>query len=269
MPYLGDNLVVFTDLDGSLLDHHSYSWQPAQAWLDRLSQAQIPVVLTTSKTAAELAVLQQQLGLTHCPFIAENGAMIGLPDSWPDIETSAAKHIIGVSYDDIRRILVTLRQRYDFEFRGFGDVTAQQVVDWTGLSPENATLAMQREGSEPIVWFGNSHDFARFEKTLLEEELSLTRGGRFWHVMGNKAGKGPAVNWLSQQYQQQSTQPLVTLSLGDGPNDIGMLNATHYAVVILGHHASPIAIADGDNVFRTTLHGPEGWRQGLDHFITL
>ncbi|MBF6637202.1 mannosyl-3-phosphoglycerate phosphatase-related protein [Rouxiella silvae] len=269
MPYLDDNLLVFTDLDGSLLDHHSYSWQPAQEWLNRLSAAQVPVILTTSKTAAEVAQLQQQLMLTQHPFIAENGAMISLPTDWPGKKESPTGHIIGASYEEIRHTLITLRQRYDFEFRGFGDVSPQQVVDWTGLELADAKLAMQREASEPLIWFGNELDFARFEKYLREENLALTRGGRFWHVMGKEAGKGPAVEWLSQQYQQPSGKPVVSIGLGDGPNDIGMLNATDYAVVILGHHTHAMPLEKENGAFRTTQRGPEGWKQGLDHLIRL
>ncbi len=269
MPYLDDNLVVFTDLDGSLLDHNSYSWQPAQEWLNRLSDAQVPVILTTSKTAAEVAELQQQLQLTQHPFIAENGALIGLPDSWPSRDASSNGHIIGSEYQEIRHILTHLRQRYDFEFRGFGDVNVQQVIDWTGLSPEGAKLAMQREASEPLIWFGNELDFARFNKYLQAEKLSLTRGGRFWHVMGVEAGKGPAVHWLSEQYRVRTAKPIISIGLGDGPNDIGMLNATDYSVIILGHHDHPIQLEKEKHVFRTSQHGPEGWKQGLDQIVSL
>ena len=29
-------LLIFSDLDGSLLDIHTYEWQPAMPWLDKL-----------------------------------------------------------------------------------------------------------------------------------------------------------------------------------------------------------------------------------------
>lgn len=269
MPSLDDNLLVFTDLDGSLLDHHSYSWQPAQEWLNRLSAAEVPVILTTSKTVAEVAELQQQLRLTQHPFIAENGALIALPDGWQTPNDASNVHVIGAEYAEIRRILTHLRQRYDFEFRGFGDVNVQQVIDWTGLPPQGAILAMQREASEPIVWFGSEQDFARFRRYLQAEGLALTRGGRFWHVMGVEAGKGPAVNWLSEQYGKRSGSPVASIGLGDGPNDIGMLNATDYSIVILGHHDHRLELDREQRVFRTSQQGPEGWKQGLNHFISL
>ncbi|GAB2954605.1 mannosyl-3-phosphoglycerate phosphatase-related protein [Hafnia psychrotolerans] len=265
MPYLDDPLIVFTDLDGSLLDHHDYSWAPAQGWLDQLAEHNIPVIITTSKTSAEVSALQHTLKLNHLPFIAENGALIQLAGG-----DNPAHHLIGADYQHIRDVLVDLRKRYDFEFRGFGDVTPQQVADWTGLTLTNARLAMQRDASEPLMWFGNTLDFSRMEKLLREEGLALTRGGRFWHVMGQDAGKGQAVRWLAEQYQQQRDQAMVTLGLGDGPNDISMLEAVDFAVVILGHHDQDMPLNKEDrNVYRTTRHGPEGWRQGLDHFIAI
>lgn len=265
MLYLDDSLIVFTDLDGSLLDHHSYSWQPAQPWLDKLAQHQVPVIITTSKTPAEVFSLQHELNLSHFPFIAENGAFVHLPASQP-----AQRHVIGVDYQRVREILVHLRQSYDFEFRGFGDVSPQQVVSWTGLSLEDAKRAMQREASEPLMWFGSQPDFIHLEKLLAEEGLALTRGGRFWHVMGRDAGKGQAVSWLIEHYQQQRNKPMVSLGLGDGPNDISMLEAVDFSVVILGKHDLKMPLNKADKtIYRTTLPGPDGWRQGLDHFLSL
>jgi mannosyl-3-phosphoglycerate phosphatase len=47
-------LVVFSDLDGSLLDHHDYSWQPAREAVDKLAQSRAPLILARSKTATEM-----------------------------------------------------------------------------------------------------------------------------------------------------------------------------------------------------------------------
>ncbi len=41
-------LLVFSDLDGTLLDSHSYDWQPAAPWLSRLHEANIPVILSVA-----------------------------------------------------------------------------------------------------------------------------------------------------------------------------------------------------------------------------
>ena len=64
MPSLQNPLLIFTDLDGTLLDIHTYDWQPAAAWLERLQDKQVPVILCSSKTAAEMLDIQQELGLS-------------------------------------------------------------------------------------------------------------------------------------------------------------------------------------------------------------
>ena len=70
--------LVVTDLDGTLLDHDSYSHEAAQGALSLLEQLRIPVVFATSKTRAEVLALREELGNTD-PFIAENGAAVLIP----------------------------------------------------------------------------------------------------------------------------------------------------------------------------------------------
>src|SRR5690554_6819305 len=80
-PALQPRLIV-TELEGLLLDHHSYDFVPAAPWLSSLKQMGVPVIPVTSKTRAELLPLREALGLTATPFSAENGAVIGLPPGW-------------------------------------------------------------------------------------------------------------------------------------------------------------------------------------------
>ncbi|WP_257266835.1 HAD hydrolase family protein [Endozoicomonas sp. ONNA2] len=65
-------LLVFTDLDGSLLDHDHYGWAAAQPALELLGEREIPVVFNTGKTLEEVLVIQRQMGIDQ-PFITENG----------------------------------------------------------------------------------------------------------------------------------------------------------------------------------------------------
>ena len=70
--------LVFTDLDGTLLDHHTYSWKEALPALERCRKKSVPVVLVSSKTRAEMAVLHQELKLS-APFVSENGGGVFFP----------------------------------------------------------------------------------------------------------------------------------------------------------------------------------------------
>lgn len=71
-------VVIYTDLDGTLLDHHTYSAEAASATLSKLRGLGIPVIPCTSKTVAETRPIAAQLGLDG-PMIVENGAAVWIP----------------------------------------------------------------------------------------------------------------------------------------------------------------------------------------------
>ncbi len=98
----GRAVVVFTDLDGTLMDHDSYDVAPAQAALEALAARSIPVVPVTSKTRTELEPLMARLGLSG-PAIAENGAVIMNTDGSPD--TADAREKIALALDALNWVL--------------------------------------------------------------------------------------------------------------------------------------------------------------------
>src|SRR5687768_8132133 len=86
--------LVFTDLDGTLLDHDTYSWEAARPALSRLRHLGIPLVLCSSKTAAELRPIAKRLGL-QTPLIVENGGGIRLPRHFLDRPAADARSDAG------------------------------------------------------------------------------------------------------------------------------------------------------------------------------
>ncbi|WP_213991030.1 mannosyl-3-phosphoglycerate phosphatase-related protein [Sodalis sp. dw_96] len=268
MPSLKDPLLVVTDLDGSLLDHHTYSWQPAEGWLEKLKSHHIPVVICSSKTSAEIMALQTGMGLKDAPFIAENGAMLhaGALGQHPD---QSVTKILGQDYAAVREVLETLRRLQGFKFFGFGDVDEKLIGEWTGLSPHDALLAQQRQASEALIWRDSDERMAEFVQALAAQDLTLIQGGRFYHVLSKGSNKGAAVRWLLDLYRGHDGRPWQSLGLGDGPNDISMLRAVDYAVIIRGYSKTPVELGPLQrSVYRTVAYGPEGWCEGLDHFIT-
>ena len=72
-------ILIFTDLDGSLLDAATYSHAAAAdalAAIQRLGATLIPV---SSKTRAEMEPLRLRLN-NHHPFIVENGGAVYIPN---------------------------------------------------------------------------------------------------------------------------------------------------------------------------------------------
>ncbi|MFG6075441.1 mannosyl-3-phosphoglycerate phosphatase-related protein [Erwinia sp. OPT-41] len=264
MPALHDPLMIVTDLDGSLLDHHTYSWEAAEAWLARLKAADIPIVICSSKTAAEIEPLQRALDIVGAPFIAENGAIV----KWQQQTPAAADRPSAKDYAAICKTLRQLREQDGFKFTGFADVTEKEVADWTGLTPRDAALAKTREGSESLIWRDTSEQFTAFQQALAAQQLELVQGGRFWHVMNQGRGKGAALDWLLTHYPPPGSGRWITIGLGDGPNDAPMLEKVDYAVVTKGYSKTGVTLKRQQHVFYSAGFGPEGWSEGLTHYIT-
>lgn len=261
-------LVIFTDLDGTLLDNHTYDWQPAASWLMRLKQRDVPVVLCSSKTAAEMMLIQKEIGLEGRAFIAENGAVIQLDAKWQDDE-SWPRIICGATHSDIVGVLHHLREREGYKFTAISDVDAQVLSEWSGLNDKHAALARLQEASETLIWRDTDERMAAFSSTLHQLGLRFIQGARFWHVLDEQSGKAQAVSFLRRRMLQREGHSRLSLGLGDGPNDADLLDSTDYAVVVKSLSREGIHLKNDDpqRVYHTQLRGPSGWDEGLSHFL--
>lgn len=269
MPNLQEPLLLFTDVEGTLLDSHTQQWQAASDWLLRLRQHQIPVVLCSSKTASEMMLLQQELGLEGLPLIAENGAVIHLADDWQDDE-AFPRLITGSPHEELQHILKQLRDKEGFKFTTFSDVSEETLASLTGMNLRHAALARLHEASETLVWRDSDERMQAFSATLASLGLQFVQGARFWHVLDERAGKAQAVTWLLSRYQHREGFRRVSIGLGDGPNDAPLLDTTDYAVVVKGLNRDGIRLASDvpERVYHTRESGPEGWREGLDYWLS-
>src|SRR4030042_7176525 len=152
-----DRILVFTDLDGTLLDHRNYSFEPARPALRLLRESGIPLIICTSKTRAEVEEIRAALGNTD-PFIVENGGAIFVPQGYFSIEIPASRKgpgylvvELGTSYSRILGVFSRMKERLPGRLRGFSDMSVEEVARLTGLSPEEAARAKIREHDEPFL----------------------------------------------------------------------------------------------------------------------
>ena len=125
------NVVVITDLDGTLLDRATYSYEPAMPALELLRQEKIPLVFCSAKTRAEQEVYQTELGI-YAPFIVENGGAIFIPQGYFPFDFDYHKTIgsylvieLGMPYQEVRHLLEWVRSELGIDFRGFGDMSPE------------------------------------------------------------------------------------------------------------------------------------------------
>ncbi|HKI51574.1 MAG TPA: HAD-IIB family hydrolase [Geothermobacteraceae bacterium] len=265
-------LLIYSDLDGTLLDHDSYSWQPAAAALARLVELEIPLILNSSKTAREIQALRQGLN-NHHPYIVENGCAICVPGGYfpagsTSTETGSVEiKYFGQRYDLILQTLRTLRQQNRYPFSGFADFGIDGICKHTGLERQAAEQAGQRLGSEPLLWQGSEEDLQAFSRDLTKAGLQLVKGGRFLHVMGS-CDKGRAMQWLTERYRNSDpARPLLTVALGDGNNDLPMLRSADIAVVIKPKHGPALQLEQHHDVIYPEAPGPAGWQEALDQVL--
>jgi mannosyl-3-phosphoglycerate phosphatase len=264
-------LLVYTDLDGTLLDHDTYSFEAALPALQRLAGLAVPVVPVSSKTLAELAVLRAQLHLQG-PCIAENGGLIAIPRGYfendPALEANGdfLLEFLSPRYPEVLAVLAQLRREHGFQFAGFSDMSERQVAELTGLSEEDAQRARLRLCSEPLEWRDTLEAFGEFSRELERRGFTLLKGGRFFHVLG-QTDKARAISRLGHYFAQAGFLDFRTVALGDSPNDSSMLKAADLAVFIRRRDGSWLPLDTRGKQVRTQGIGPCGWNEFFQHYL--
>jgi mannosyl-3-phosphoglycerate phosphatase len=228
--------LVFTDLDGTLLAHDSYSWDGARPALLELRRRGIPLVFCTSKTRTEVRPLRRAIGNTD-PFIVENGGVVVIPTSHSSRQKPATRKrdrilLLGSPYAKVITALKNIARQSGIDVRGFHQMTDQEVAERTGLSLKEAHRARQRETGEPFLFLNaRPRETRAFTRAAYAMGYSVQRGGRFWHISGN-CDKGLAVSAVISFYRAAWGTSIHTIALGDSGNDLPMLQVVDQPIVM-------------------------------------
>lgn len=267
-----NKLLVFTDLDGSLLDHDTYSHAAADPLLAELEQQGVPVIPCTSKTRAELLPLREALGNRH-PFIIENGAAVIIPAGYFPQPPAGVTEQDGLWVKSFvppsshwLQLLAQVEARYPGCYRALSQLSADEIAALTGLPLEDAERAAQREYGEPLQWLGNEQQKIKFMAELVEQGAHFLQGGRFLHLSG-ECDKGRALRWLSQVYAELWQQQPTSIAIGDSHNDIAMLEAADRALIIRSPVHAPPQLQRREGVLLSPAEGPQGWAEGLTQIL--
>jgi len=263
-------LVVFSDLDGTLLDPHDYDWRACRPALEVLSRRGIPLVLASSKTRAELEFWRTRLG-NRDPFVVENGGAVFIPSGYfPFVPAGAIERggyqviELGRPYQELIAALEAAAQQSGVSVLAFHTMTVSQVCRCSGLPPAQAKLAKRREYDEPFQIRGR-----RPPEPLLEaierRGLRWSRGGRFYHILGNN-DKAAAVELLIHSYRRAHGQ-IHTVGFGDAWNDRGFLELMDTPVIVRSPVAERLRVAIS-RARITSRPGPEGWNQAVLELLT-
>ena len=279
-------IVVFTDLDGTLLDHDTYEWAAAEPALERCRETGVPVVLISSKTRAEIEPLREKLRLND-PFVSENGGGVFLPKavftkrpagaSAADMsgfrrrdgagkasdESSDLWEIpLGIPHERLVSALRDIREALGLPLRGFSEMGVMEVCGLTGLNPDAAQLAQLREYDEPFVVVGDTAvELATLSKAAARKGLKVTRGGRFFHLQGHN-DKGEAMIRILALYKKRHGV-VRTIGLGDSQNDFSMLRQADFPVLVRSKQDKTSLASEIPGLTVTEDIGPAGWNSAV------
>ncbi|MCH9813247.1 MAG: HAD-IIB family hydrolase [Epsilonproteobacteria bacterium] len=242
--------MIFTDLDGSLLNHEDYSFDEAKEMLGFIQAQKIPLIYTTSKTRKECEILQQEMKITG-PFIVENGAAIYYPDR--------EMELLGVEHSEIKAFIGSIAD--EFKINYFSNMKIEEIMEYTLFEYEQAAYAKSRDFSEPFL----IHDERRLtELEVLAEAqgMKILKGGRFYHCVGIDQDKGMAVERAMKHFEGYTS-----IGLGDNYNDIAMLNVVNIPVLI-PHHEGKYIDFSLEGLHKASHKGSKGWNSALKGILS-
>lgn len=263
--------VIFTDLDGTLLDHKSYSFEAALPALELIKSKNIPLVICSSKTRAEIELYRKLLNNSD-PFISENGGGIFIPSTCfshhfkHDKQVNGYKLIeLGTPHKILIEVLDSIKRDTGLNLRGFSEMTIEELSEVSGLSRELAELAMMREYDEPFCIYGNENDKRCVRKEIIGRGLKHTEGGIFHHIMGDN-DKGRAAKILISLFKRKFPS-LKTIGLGDSFNDLPMLEAVDVPILVKKPSGQRDPRINVPNLVFAQGIGPEGWSNAILNFL--
>jgi len=263
--------IIFSDLDGTLLDHNTYSFSAAVDALNLIRKTKVSLVLVSSKTKPELLYYQKILGLEGFPFVVENGAAIyTTPRYFYDFEVHQESDQLwfyqhGPHYQDIVSVLNQISEKYAYPIRGFHNASVDEIAERTGLGDERVRTAMEREFSVPVFFDQKTEQILK--KEIPEYNLKLLYGGRFMHVLGD-LDKGTAVKSLITAYRKKYPElHLIFMAIGDSQNDLAMLEHVDFPALVMKPNGKYESSESGQKIHYSPKTGPAGWNQSVIEFL--
>lgn len=245
--------IFVTDLDGTFIDHDTYEPGPSACAARKLHDRRVQLAFCSSKTVAEQSAIRDALEIPVI-MIVENGSAIYRFDSSPP-------DILGCRVDYIRQVASEVRQQTHLDFRLMSEVEVEEVMQRTGLSYADAARAQQREFTESVVSpISDEQELAEMAGAFMRRGLEMTMGGRFLTIHGVNASKGRAVARLLGDYE------VVSGAVGDGPNDVSMLEQVDFPYLIRGKGAVPPDLRL-PGLMTIDEFGPSGFVLAVEDFL--
>lgn len=260
--------VIFTDIDGTLLDSRSPDMNKVKELVDLTLQNGIHLIFCSSKTEQEQNKIKSQVYLAE-PYIVENGAAIIIPVNYfkkailTNSRISQNNYVIetGGSAIKIRSLLKKIKDNYDINFKGVSDLSVSELSNITKLSEDYARRMKDRKYSETVVQIDNKK-FKDFVSIIEKEGLKIIPGNQYFDItLGND--KGTAVKILIDAFRKEFTNNVIFFGIGDSKNDESMLSLVDFPMLVQKFDGSWEDLKF-DKLNMINGVGPKGWEIALE-----
>lgn len=249
--------MVFTALDGSLLDPRTFSNEAAKASLRRLDAAGVPVIPVTTRTFAEARPLAEQLDLEG-PIVIESGGGIArrVGSSWR-IEGC------GGEPKTLRAAVPLIERQAGARLRLYSAMRPDEAAVASGLTGVDLRRSMQRHFDEPFLMeAGNLDDVVQAAAAL---GLRVRTGGRFHHLCGG-SDKGHGAQHIRDELAHSLGVPPFVVALGVSAMDADFLKLADVPIIVprADGTADPALSALLPEARIANAAGPRGWADTID-----
>ena len=254
-------ILIFTDLDGSLLNHNNFEFREIKNFILNCIKNGIKIIPNTSKTKSEIEVFLDQLG-QNLPFVVENGAAIhNLDLVHRKFKFKNNSLVFSRSVNEIlelfeKRIPIELKKRCSF----LKDMSSIEQMKILGLNKKYLPFALNREYSMPLVFDGSKELVNKFTVLLKKIGMKLHEGGRIYNICDD-CSKGKAMTTLIEKLKNEFNTNSHTIVIGDSPNDISMLNVSDQPCIIPLPNKKNLCHLKDKKIIRATQTAPQGWEE--------
>ena len=247
-------VLIFTDLDGSLLHRDTFEFGEIKDYLRQIISKGIFVIPNSSKTEKEILEFSYDLGLS-LPYICENGAAIhGLDSLNKDLPKEL---ILSREKEDVINIfknIVPINLQNKCKWLSEMDEKSQSLI--FGLQDKKLKIALDRKYTIPFIFNGTKNEKKQLSKIIKKDGLYLQEGGRVINLT-DRINKAKAQRVFVRFFKKHHKN-IQTVAVGDNHNDMDMLKISDIPCLVFNDKFTLDEIPI-NNLITTNKPSPEGW----------
>ena len=247
--YSNSSILIFTDLDGTLLNRDTFKFDSIKIFLNELKNKNIIIIPNSSKTEDEIKEFNNEANFKF-PFISENGSIIH--SEFPD------KIMLAKNVHEIQNIFdKNINQDLKSKCRVISNLTTQEQIQIFGLPENKLKQVFKRTCTIPIKFEGNNKEKLRLKNILLEIGLDFKDGGRVLNL-GDRVNKADAMKKIIYMLENKYKSKPKTIAIGDNHNDLDMLKNSDIPCLVKNNKFinKDLQIK---NLIISKQTAPEGW----------